>query len=408
AAVKTALDQYGAAGFQIDGDTLQLCFRAAKAWPTQISDKEQVLWTLQRKTAAYRKEKLDQLLLGKQIVHCEVIAKKGDKRDGDVQFPECTYLDGKDVHDYFLEPYPKNTSLYRSGPFPKFTKVLHGLRTVRSEKGEVELIENWYAGALHGQQITFRDGRRSSITTYEYGVLHGMYRRYSGGEIWNEENYVDGRRVSARYFHSNGQPSDFWLENVLREERDEKGNLIPTRKIEMQKPHGAWEIVAATQDGKPRAGEKGGELTFVEDDVRVKLPGKKGTMTMNAHLRRPGTLPYLDFHPMVLERRFRCPLDELRYGRYAVDGITLTISFGTVFPRTSATRGRCFGFSRRKQSSPGVLDARTDVVRRKIGLAALDASACAGAASKWTALAVGGKAAQWQRDVANRLVCDKS
>src|SRR5262249_30516995 len=151
-------------------------------------------------------------------------------------------------------------------------------------KGEMVLMENWYAGVLHGQRVQFQDGKRWQETNYQYGVRHGVDRRYRGGEIYIESNYVEGRKLSARYFHSNGQPSDLWVGNVLREERDEQGKPILTRRIAMQKLHGAWDIISASKDGKPRADEQGGELTFHADEVVVKLPGTKGTMTMNTYL----------------------------------------------------------------------------------------------------------------------------
>jgi hypothetical protein len=73
-------------------------------------------------------------------------------------------------------------------------------------------------------------------------------------------------------------------------------------------------------------------------------------MKMNAHLRRPGTYPYIDFHPIVLERRFGCPLDECRGGRYAVDMDTLTISFRTDadWPKDFSDKGQVLWVLNRK------------------------------------------------------------
>src|SRR2546422_8572121 len=56
-----------------------------------------------------------------------------------------------------LFPY---TTLFRSPDSPlKWRKVFHGLRIVYDEKGRVYRIENYYAGALHGQTAVFSDGR---------------------------------------------------------------------------------------------------------------------------------------------------------------------------------------------------------------------------------------------------------
>src|ERR1051325_804494 len=172
APLKLALDTYLKAGYEVDGDNLKLCFKAAQAWPTEISDKNQVLWVLRRETAEYRREKLDKRLHGKKILHFERAVKEDDKREKGVWFPDCTYLDCKDTHDYFLEPYTGPYSIYNSGPYPKFIKRLHGLRIVQNAKGNIVTIENWYAGEKHGLFVKYQDGKRWYDDTYYFGFLH--------------------------------------------------------------------------------------------------------------------------------------------------------------------------------------------------------------------------------------------
>lgn len=174
-----------------------------------------------------RKEKLDQRLVGKQILNCGQTVRKGDRFDDDVEFSEATYLDCRDTHSYFLEPYFVTSSPFNRGPFPKWTKVLHGLRIVQDENGGIIVIENYYAGAKHGQEVKFENGKRWYETNFEYGLRHGISRHYrGGGQIYIEEEFDKGRVAARRTFHENGQPSDRWVGAVLVEQRDEKGHLI--------------------------------------------------------------------------------------------------------------------------------------------------------------------------------------
>ena len=179
------------------------------------------------------KDELDKRLLGKQLLAFDGTVKEGDPTDPTTQTPGETYINCRDAYTYFVEPIPDE---WKRGPISrlsansplKYQKVFHGLRLVYDKKGRLYRIENYYAGALHGQLVAFQDGKRWYEITYQYGLRDGVSRNYTpAGKLLLEEVFRDEKRLSSRDFHDNGQPDTWAVSGVIRDKRDQEGRPVP-------------------------------------------------------------------------------------------------------------------------------------------------------------------------------------
>ena len=156
-------------------------------------------------------EELDARVRGKQILFFDSADKETNKPDPTLYFSgPCSYPSGRDTYTYFIEPVPKE---WRKGPHDrhlgpwKNQKVIHGLRIVYDEKGQLCKIENYYAGVPHGQTVWFQDGKRWYEITYKYGWRDGIARHYHhDGKILSEEEFHAEKSAGYRSFDSDGRP----------------------------------------------------------------------------------------------------------------------------------------------------------------------------------------------------------